>query len=89
MKIMNAFHKDYVKTYMPEFLSGIRSEEAARENGRVSGARNKATRESTNSGVFTISDFPKTKPVKVSLALKQYFTYSKAGAGNVKPRGKK
>lgn len=87
MKVMNAFHPDYIKTYHPEFLTSIRSEEAARENGRVSGSRNKATRESVNSGVFTISDFPKTR--KVSLLLTQFHTYSKAGAGNVKPKGKK
>lgn len=32
--VINAFHPDYVKTYMPEFLSGIRNESAQTENGK-------------------------------------------------------
>ena len=31
--IINAFHPDYVKTYMPEFLSSIRLEAQQKANG--------------------------------------------------------
>ena len=86
--VMNAFHPDYVKTYMPEFLSTIRLEAKQKANGQISGAKTKATRESVNKNAFTISAFPRTQP-RIDLNVKQYFTYSKAGAGNVKPKGKK
>ena len=32
--IINAFHPDYVKTYHPELLSSIKSEEKQKENGK-------------------------------------------------------
>lgn len=32
-EVINAFHPDYVKTYMPEFLSKIKEEETQRTNG--------------------------------------------------------
>lgn len=90
MTVINAFHPDYIKTYHPELLSTIRTESTQVENGRSSGARSKATREAVNKGAFTISTFPKTKAVKrVSLEVTQYFTFSKAGTANVKPKGKK
>jgi len=31
--VINAFHPDYVKTYMPEFLSSIRLEATQKSNG--------------------------------------------------------
>ena len=77
--IINAFHPDYVKTYMPEFLSSIRLEATQKSNGQVNGAKAKATRESVNKGAFTISQFPKTKSKKVDLKVKEFFTYAKAG----------
>jgi hypothetical protein len=104
--IINAFHPDYVKTYMPEFLSTIRLEATQKANGQVNGAKAKASRESVNKSAFTISQFPKTQSVqrtlekrltkeqldakkKAMLDVKQYFTFSKAGVENVKPKGKK
>jgi hypothetical protein len=90
MTVMNAFHPDYVKTHMPHILSSLKTEEAQALNGRISGAKNKATREATNKGAFTISTFPKTKAAKkVNLEPMPYFTYSKAGTANVTPKGKK
>ena len=74
---INAFHKDYVQTYMPEFLSTIRSESAAKENGQKFGAKSRATRESANAAVNTISTFPKTK--RVSLKPTDFLVYSRAG----------
>lgn len=74
---VNAFHKDYVSTYMPEFLSTIRSESASKANGEKFGSKSRATRESANSSVNTISTFPKTK--RVSIAPTEFLIYSRAG----------
>ena len=78
MKQINAFHKDYVKTYMPEFVSKIRSESAARLNGEKFGSRNRIARESViNQHHSSITMFPKTK--RVSLAPTDFHVFSKAG----------
>ena len=78
MKEINAFHKDYVATYLPEFLSKIRSESAAKLNGEKYGALNRITREAAGGhAVFTISDNPKVK--RVSLAPTEFHMYSRAG----------
>jgi hypothetical protein len=75
---INAFHPDYVQTYMPQFLSTIRSESAAKENGKKFGIMARATRESDGRAkTSALSDFPKTK--RVSLAPTEFFIYSKAG----------
>jgi hypothetical protein len=75
---MNAFHPQYVETYMPEFISTIRKESAAKENGKKYGLIARATRESDGRAkTSALSDFPKTK--RVSLAPTEFFTYSKAG----------
>jgi len=79
---INAFHKDYVKTYMPEFLSTIRSESAAKSNGENFGSKSRATRESDGKSVKTITAFPKTK--RVSIARTEFYIYSKAGMPNSK-----
>ena len=62
---------------MPEFLSTIRSESAAKENGQKFGAKSRATRESANITVNTISTFPKTK--RVSLKPTDFLVYARAG----------
>jgi hypothetical protein len=74
---INAFSPLYVQTYMPEFLSTIRSESAAKANGEKFGSKSRATRESANSSVNTISTFPKTK--RVSTAPTEFLIYSRAG----------
>ena len=62
-----AFSTDYVKTYMPEFMSSIRKEANAKANGLKFGTMARATRESNGSTkVSPLSDFPQTK--RVSLA---------------------
>lgn len=76
---MNAFHPDYVKTYMPEFLSSIRLEEQQRKNGEKFGSKSRVTRESVHGKtVNTINVFPKTK-ARVSLEVTEFHVYSKAG----------
>jgi hypothetical protein len=75
---VNAFDKDYVKTYMPEFLSSIRVEEQQKKKGEIFGSKSRATRESVyGKSVNTISAFPKTK--RVSTAITEFHVYSKAG----------
>jgi hypothetical protein len=80
--MINAFHVDYVQTYMPEFMSKIRAESAAKLNGEKFGAKSRATRENVSTSVNTISTFPKTK--RVSLAPTEFMTYSRAGTKNTK-----
>lgn len=76
--MINAFHPAYVETYMPEFLSTIRSEQAAKANGQKYGTLARATRESDGSAKSSpLSDFPKTK--RVSIAVTEFYVYSKAG----------
>jgi hypothetical protein len=76
--IVNAFHKDYVSTYMPEFLSTIRKEADAKANGMKYGTQARATRESDGRAKTSVlSDFPKTK--RVSIERTDFFVYSKAG----------
>lgn len=81
MTVINAFHPDYVKTYHPDLLTGIKTEAKQVENGRVHGSKSKATRESTNKGAFTIAKFPKTKAKvkKVSTDVSHFYHFSKAG----------
>jgi len=81
---LNAFDKDYVKTYMPEFLTNLRVESNQYANGVVNGGKSRASRESVRGkNVDTISAFPKTK--RVSLAPTNFHIYQKAGM----PKGKK
>ena len=75
---MNAFDPQYVQTFMPEFLTKLRSESEAKLNGQKYGAMARATRESDGRAKTSpLSDFPKTK--RVSLAPTEFFVYSKAG----------
>jgi hypothetical protein len=63
---------------MPEFISTIRKESAAKENGKRSGLIARATRESDGKAKTSqLSDFPKTK--RVSLAVTEFLVYSRAG----------
>lgn len=73
--VINAFHPDYVKTYHPELLSSIRIEATQKANGVINGGKSKKAREAKNANAFTTS----TKSKKVDLAVKQYFTFTKAG----------
>lgn len=90
--IINAFHPDYVKTYMPEFLSDLRVESTQKVNGSINGAKSKATRESIGGkSVNTIDRFPKhkAKVKRVSIENKPFYIFSQAGDKNVTPKGKK
>jgi len=75
---VNAFHPAYVSTYMPEFLSSIRSEAAAKANGEKYGSMARATRENVVGETKSLNKFPKTK-ARVSIERTDFFVYSKAG----------
>lgn len=61
---INAFHPDYVKTYMPEFIMGIRISSAQHAQGVINGGKSKAKRESVHGkNVDSIERFPKTQSV--------------------------
>lgn len=78
-KIMNCFHPDYVATYMPEFLTQIRTESTQYSNGVINGGKSRASREAVRGkNVNTISAFPKTK-ARVSIARTDFHVYAKAG----------
>lgn len=67
--VVNAFHPDYVKTYMPEFLSGIRTESIQRAHGVINGGKSKASREAKRGKTVNT----------INLDVRQYFTFAKAG----------
>jgi len=57
---INAFHPDYVKTYMPEFMSKLRIESAQHAQGVINGGKSKASREAKQGKtVNTINVNPK------------------------------
>jgi hypothetical protein len=75
---LNAFHPQYVETFMPEFMSTIRKESDAKLNGQKYGTLARSTRESDGRAKTSpLSDFPKTK--RVSIERTDFFVYSKAG----------
>lgn len=82
--IINAFHPDYVKTYMPEFLSSIRLEATQKANGVTAGAKSKVAREAINKAAFTVVTNTK-HPIRAAhlhrpnLAPTDFHIYQKAG----------
>lgn len=67
--VINAFHPDYVKTYMPEFLSSIRFEEKQKANGL-----NVAKK--TPMKMHSVVPAHKHRP---STAVKEFHIFNKAG----------
>lgn len=65
MTIINAFHPDYVKTYMPEMMTKIHAEEKAKANGKLYGTRAREREPSLDAPTSnTINRFPKTERLK-------------------------
>ena len=82
-KLINAFHPDFVKTHMPEFLSKLKSDSEKEATGSTSGTKSRAVRESIHGkNVDSINVFPKTQARKAALAPREFTTYSKAGTAN-------
>jgi len=58
---INAFHPDYVKTYMPEILAAIKLESTQEQNGKINGAKSKAAREAAHGKTVNTIDVGKRK----------------------------
>lgn len=62
---INAFHPDYVKTHMPNFLSKVQIESTQYSNGVINGGKSKAAREAKRGKtVNTINVVPKAQSVQ-------------------------
>jgi hypothetical protein len=80
MNIVNAFHPDFIKTHMPEFLSKLKSDSEKVATGSTNGAKSRAVRESVHGkNVDSINVFPKTQARKINLVPKEFHTFSRAG----------
>ena len=98
---INAFHPDYIKTYMPEFMTDLRLKSLQRVNGEKNAKRIKAATRATVKGITAMAAFPPTEPSveqkramleakkKKLLAVTEFHMFSKAGVANVTPKGKK
>lgn len=63
MTIINAFHNDYVSTYMPEFIASVRLDSLRTANGKLYGAQSRSKRETLDDvrEKKCMSQFPTTK----------------------------
>jgi hypothetical protein len=101
-RIIDAFHPDFMKTYYPNFTKEFRTiaanqiEREANKEKRRPAIRRVVRKKPTP--ILTKYEQSKTiAEIRVeldakraaALAVKEFFTYAKAGVGNVKPRGKK
>ena len=83
--IINAFHPDYVKTYMPEFLSSIRVEATQKANGVINGGKSKASREAKKGKTVNTINVDAKHPIRAAhlhrpnLAPTDFHIYQKAG----------
>lgn len=64
MTIINAFHPDYVRTYHPELMKTIRTEEKAKANGQLFGSKTRERESSTEPNYNSINKFPDREKVK-------------------------
>jgi len=87
MQLINAFHPDYVKTHMPEFLTNVRTESRQTTAGQtlttyVEKTRKQKPMHGTLSGISR---------KEISLKPLEFMYYSKAGTKNTtaKKKGKK
>jgi hypothetical protein len=84
--IINAFHPDYVKTYMPEFMTGVQQDAQRIEAGKtLSKHVTKKRKENPMHGFL----HGVSKAAKVDLAPREFHVFNRAGANNVGPKGKK
>jgi len=86
MKLINAFHPDYVKTYHPEFIESMRTESRQSAAGKtltqfVDETRKKKPMHGTLSGISSKS---------ISIKPLEFMYYSRAGTKNTTAKkGKK
>jgi hypothetical protein len=86
--LINAFHPDYVKTHMPQFMTDVRTSARQEEAGKS--VRNyldkRRETEPSHGTLFGISDKEASmSPKEMMLKRTEFHTYSKAGV----PKGVK
>ena len=84
--IINAFHPDYVKTYMPEILTAIKADEIRTDAGKTLSKHVTEKRKTNPTHGFLHGV---SKAAKVDLAPREFHIYNKAGTANTKVKGKK
>jgi hypothetical protein len=87
--IINAFHPDYVKTYMPEILTAIKVDEQRTESAKTLSKHVTEKRKTNPLHGFVHGVSKAAKPLKVDLTPREFHIYNRAGANNVGPKGKK
>ena len=87
--IINAFHSDYVKTYMPEFMTGVQQDAQRIEAGKTLSKHVTEKRKTNPMHGFVHGVSKAAKPLKVDLTPREFRIYNQAGAKNVTPKGKK
>ena len=103
-EVINAFHKDYVKTHMKEFTASIMLQNKHKRSSQMMAEYTEEQRRA-NPSLGTIHHLIKPlhvmrapemmKPKKLStkervnLAPKEFKVFSRAGTANVTPKGKK
>jgi hypothetical protein len=103
MTVINAFHPDYVKTYMKEFTASIMLQNKYKKFSHMMAEYTEELRK-TNPSLGTIHHMvkplhvnrapemmrpKKTAKERVDLAPREFKVFSKAGTANVTPKGKK
>jgi len=84
MTVINAFHPDYVKTYMPEFLTDLRTESRQTKAGQTLSAYVEETRKQKPMH-GTLSGISKKQ---VSMKPLEFMYYSRAGTKNTTAKKK-
>lgn len=104
MTVINAFHKDFVKTYMPEINAHLKKENKYEMASQMMATYvdNKRKTDPAHGTIHSLlkpmhvvrapEDLKRKKPTtkeRVDLAPKEFKIFSRAGTANVKPKGKK
>lgn len=87
--IVNAFHPDYVKTYMPDILTAIKVDEKRTSAGETLSKHVTEKRKTKPLHGFVHGISKAAKPLKVDLAPREFHVFNKAGTANTKVKGKK
>lgn len=87
--IINAFHPDYVKTYMPDILTAIKVDDKRLTAGETLSKHVTEKRKTDPLHGFVHGVSKAEKPLRVDLTPREFRIYNQAGAKNVAPKGKK
>jgi hypothetical protein len=86
---MNAFHPDYVKTHLPQFLTALKIDDRQLQAGATLSKHVTEKRKTVPSHGFIPGISKEEKLAKIDLAPRDFHVFNKAGTGNIKPKGKK